>query len=67
MKGEDYAITQVYLNWIGEYLSKQGVKDAEVWHVLQDALWAHHHPRLRRLGKKVARLRRLFLPFKAGR
>lgn len=38
-----------YLNWVEEYLSKQGVKDPEVWQSLRHALWPYRHPRLYRL------------------
>ena len=35
-----------FLNWISQYLTKEGVKDAEIWQALQKALWPYHHPRL---------------------
>jgi glycosyltransferase involved in cell wall biosynthesis len=35
-----------FLNWMAEYLSKEGVKDAEIWQALQNALWPYRHPRL---------------------
>ena len=35
---------KTYLNWLSEYLSKQGVNDTEVWQVLQKELWPYHHP-----------------------
>ena len=66
-KEEDYDITQVYLDWIGEYFSQKGVKDAEVWQALQNARRILDRPMLSRSGKIVDRLRRLFLPFRAGR
>ncbi|HEY9675154.1 MAG TPA: glycosyltransferase family A protein [Waterburya sp.] len=37
---------QTYLNWMTEYLSQEGVKDAEIWQALQNALWPYRHPRL---------------------
>ena len=54
--GEFPASRKVYLNWIGQYLLEQGVKDPEIWQALKDALWIHHHPRLHRLKKKVIHL-----------
>jgi hypothetical protein len=47
--GKSNATQLFFLNWVGEYLSKQGVKDPEVWQALQNALWPHHHPRLHHL------------------
>jgi SAM-dependent methyltransferase len=38
-----------FLNWLEEYLSKQGVKGTEVWQTLQEELWSYHHPHLYRL------------------
>ena len=35
-----------FLNWMSQYLTKEEVKDAEVWQALQKALWPYHHPRL---------------------
>jgi hypothetical protein len=35
-----------FLNWLAEYLSQQGVKDAEVWQALEKGLWPYHHPQL---------------------
>ncbi|MBD2526712.1 glycosyltransferase family A protein [Nostoc sp. FACHB-133] len=34
----------VFLNWIAEYLSKEDVKNAEIWQALQKRLWPYHHP-----------------------
>jgi len=60
--GEDSVIRQFYLNWIGQYLLEQGVKDPEIWQALKDAIWVHHHPRLHRLKEKVIRLGHRILP-----
>ncbi|MBH8566024.1 glycosyltransferase family 2 protein [Nostoc sp. CENA67] len=56
-----------FLNWIAEYLSKEDVKDAEIWQALQKRFWPYHHPKryfflyyfqrikskLHRIGQKV--------------
>jgi glycosyltransferase involved in cell wall biosynthesis len=33
-----------FLNWLEEYLFKQGVKDTEIWKTLQKELWPYRHP-----------------------
>jgi len=62
LAGEDPAMRQFYLNWVGQYFLEQGVKDPEVWQALKDALWVHHHPRLHRLKEMVIRLEKRILP-----
>lgn len=37
------------LNWLREYLSKQGVKDIKIWKALRKAFWPYQHPHLYRL------------------
>jgi hypothetical protein len=34
----------IFLNWLEEYLSKEGVQDTEIWQALQKRLWPYHHP-----------------------
>jgi glycosyltransferase involved in cell wall biosynthesis len=48
-EGRFYADRLFYLNWVEEYLSKQGVKDPEVWKSLRKAKWPYRHPTLNRL------------------
>ncbi len=45
-----------FLNWLADYLSKQGFKNTEVWQALQKALWPYHHPTLYRLSKLLSEL-----------
>ena len=40
-----------FLNWIGEYLSKQDVKNIEVRKALQKSLWPYHNPVLYLLSR----------------
>ena len=47
---------QTFLNWLGEYLSEQGVKDTEIWQALQKELWPYHHPILHGLSRLPQRL-----------
>jgi len=65
--GKFPALRQFYLNWIGQYLMKQGVKDPEIRQALKDAIWVHHHPRLHRLKEKVIRLGQRILPVPVSR
>ncbi len=37
---------RTFLYWLVEYLSEQGVKEAEVWQALEKALWPYRHPSL---------------------
>jgi glycosyltransferase involved in cell wall biosynthesis len=65
---------QRFLNWVEDYLSQQGVKDAEIWQALQKQLWPYQHPRLYSLLYPLQRIldmikyrwwgikRRIFLP-----
>lgn len=39
----------VFLNWLGEYLSKQKVENPELWKAYYKALWPYRHPRLSQL------------------
>ena len=45
-----------FLNWLCEYLSKQGVGDSEVWQAVQKALWPYRHPNLYRLLSRIQHL-----------
>jgi len=39
----------VFLEWVEDYLSKQGVKDTDVWQALGEELWPYRHPKLSNL------------------
>lgn len=47
----------LFLEWINEYLSEQGIADPDVWQALQEALRPYHHPRLYRLENFVTLFR----------
>ena len=47
--GLNHSAHLTFLNWVEEYLSQQGVKDAEVWEALQKKLRPYPQPILRRL------------------
>lgn len=51
------SVKQNYLNWVREYLSKQEVKDVEVWQAVRQALWPYEHPYLYFLQQMKSRLR----------
>jgi glycosyltransferase involved in cell wall biosynthesis len=38
------AAHRTYLEWVGEYLSAQGVTDPEVWAALSVGMWPYRHP-----------------------
>jgi len=48
-----YSARRTFLNWLEDYLSKQGVKDSEVWKVLQKELWPFRHPLMSRTSECV--------------
>jgi len=48
-KGQHLAARRTFLIWLAAYVTRQGVKDAEVWRALRKELWPYHHPFLRRL------------------
>jgi glycosyltransferase involved in cell wall biosynthesis len=45
-----------FLNWMMEYLSKQEIRDEEVWQALQKGFWPYNHPILYRLSRIKKRL-----------
>jgi glycosyltransferase involved in cell wall biosynthesis len=47
--GLNHSAYVTFLNWIEEYLSKQGVKNTEVWETLQKRLQPYRQPILHRL------------------
>ena len=53
LKGEDYAAETRYIDWVENYLTKQGVSDPQLWRQLRQTKWRYYHPRLHRLANKV--------------
>ncbi|MBW4603744.1 MAG: glycosyltransferase family 2 protein [Calothrix sp. FI2-JRJ7] len=51
--GEDHKARFIFLNWLEKYLTKQGVKDTEVWQYLQKELWTYRYPILSKLTKRA--------------
>lgn len=49
--GEDDKARLIFLNWLEKYLTEQGVKDMEVWQVIQKQLWTSPYPILLKLIK----------------
>jgi glycosyltransferase involved in cell wall biosynthesis len=47
--GKYHSVRLFFLEWLESYLSKQGVKNAEVWQALEKALWPYRRPLLYRL------------------
>lgn len=47
---------QNFLNWMAEYLSKEGVKDAEIWRSLEKGLWPYRYPKLYSLWYPLLRI-----------
>lgn len=56
-----------FLNWVGDYLSKQGAENTEVWAALQKSLWPYHHPILYYLLKSSQNFLRRTLPVSVRR
>jgi glycosyltransferase involved in cell wall biosynthesis len=54
--GQQRPARLAFLNWLCEYLSKQGVKDAEVWAILHKELRPYRYPILHRLLGSAQRL-----------
>jgi glycosyltransferase involved in cell wall biosynthesis len=51
--GQRRAARRTFLNWLEGYLSRQLVRDREVWAVLQRELWPDRHPILQRMSKRA--------------
>jgi glycosyltransferase involved in cell wall biosynthesis len=51
--GQRQAVRLTYLNWLSVYLSRGGVRNREVWPVLQKELWPYRHPNLQRLLTQI--------------
>ncbi|MCX7594848.1 MAG: glycosyltransferase, partial [Fischerella sp.] len=49
----------IYMNWLEQYLTEQGVKDAEVWQVFEKALWRHRHANWYNLNSQLKQLVKL--------
>lgn len=47
--GQAEAKQLLYLNWVEQYLTEQGVTDREVWRSLRHSLFPFRHPRLNQL------------------
>jgi hypothetical protein len=56
--GGHRAARHFFLQWLADYLSEQGVKEAAVWRALDKALWPYRHPLLHCLSAGVVRLRK---------
>lgn len=54
--GQYHTVRLFFLHWLAEYLSKQGVEDAEVWKALHTALRPYRHPLLHGLLSGPQRL-----------
>lgn len=54
--GQTYAARQTFLDWLEEYLIKQGCQDTEIWKVLQKQLFPYRHPNLYRMSCRTRSL-----------
>lgn len=48
--GQTKAKRLIYLNWVEQYLTEQGVTEQEVWRSLRHSLFPFRHPRLHQLN-----------------
>ena len=71
--GQAEAKRLLYLNWVEQYLTQQGVTDREVWQSLKHSLFPFRHPRLHQLNtnyqqaivnckRSIKQISRLLLP-----
>jgi len=44
--GQNHLARLFFLNWLEAYLAEQEVRDYQLWHGLDKALWPYRHPRL---------------------
>ncbi|RCJ22329.1 glycosyl transferase family 2 [Nostoc minutum NIES-26] len=51
-KGKEYAARLTFLNWVGQYLVEQGIKDSKVWWVFRKERLLVVHPILYSLSQK---------------
>jgi glycosyltransferase involved in cell wall biosynthesis len=56
--GEYFTARPVFLDWLEEYLSDQGVEDPALWQALRREQWPYRHPLTYRLLGNVARVER---------
>jgi len=55
-----------FLNWLENYMTKQNIKDAEVWQALREQKWPYQYPALyllKRINKKLTYMIRNILRF----
>ena len=50
-----------FLNWLKDYLSREGVKNIDLWQALQKQLWPYHHPFLFFLKQVKKQMKRNFI------
>jgi glycosyltransferase involved in cell wall biosynthesis len=50
--GQYHLVRLFFLNWLQAYLSKEGLKDVEIWKALRKALWQYRHPIMYRFHPK---------------
>jgi glycosyltransferase involved in cell wall biosynthesis len=44
--GEPNFSHHTFLTWVEQYLTQQGIKDADIWRALNEALWPYKHQKL---------------------
>jgi glycosyltransferase involved in cell wall biosynthesis len=54
--GKHHAARNAFLSWLEEYQSQRGLKDTEVWKVLQSEMRPFRHPTLSRISSRVQRV-----------
>lgn len=59
--GTYHAIRRSFLLWLERYLTKEGVRDAEVWKALGKATWPYRHPVLHKLIMLISLFRQSLL------
>lgn len=46
LKGENNAAEAIYLDWLEDYLTQEGVDEPQIWQALRKTKWRCHHPKL---------------------
>ena len=66
--GQEIEARRFFLNWLGSYLSEEGVNDPEILHALRKEIWRNRHPGIQHVLRKIELIRGQVktLPFRAA-
>jgi glycosyltransferase involved in cell wall biosynthesis len=52
-QGRAHESGRFYLEWLSEYLLKEGITDRDIWHHLRMSLWYYRHPLMHRVAEQA--------------